>query len=295
MILFFTTTGIYFALFVANKNKKLLIYENGFIYIDDRKLIAKYEDVKEILQQVTTTYFNGIPTPTQYKYTIYLKNKINPLYLTNIFSNIQEAGNYIQNKILQQQLPIALEAYSRGETVRFGSLTVNQKGIIVEKQTLTWEQIKNIRVVKGHVLLEKYRGNLLLNIAAIPNIYVFLNLIYEIMAVTQPQTRTSVKGNDISINLKISQAEATSGVAEKEISFLRWETCDECNGSGLDSQSNNCFVCLGEGQNQVIRKIKVAIEPHSVGGECLTIIGEGNAGRCGGEPGDIYINLEINS
>lgn len=292
---FIIFSGIFIVVFIVNRNKQLLIYENGFIYISNDHLIAKYEDVKEIFQEITTLYVNGIPTPTSYQYKIYIKNKIKPLYLTNIFAGIKQAGDYIQNKILQQQLPIVIDAYSRGEDVKFGSLTVNKNSIIVEKQTLNWEQIKNIRVVEGHVLLQKERGDLLLNIAAIPNIYVFLNLIYEIMAVTQPHTRTPTKGNDIRIHLKISQTEATFGCAEKEISFSRWETCDECNGSGLDNQGNNCFVCLGEGQNQVVRKIKIAIPPHSVAGDRLTITGEGDAGRRGGDVGDLHVHLEINN
>ncbi|MEH1943354.1 MAG: DnaJ C-terminal domain-containing protein [Nostoc sp.] len=44
-----------------------------------------------------------------------------------------------------------------------------------------------------------------------------------------------------------------------------------------------------------MRKITIAIEPHSVAGDRLTIIGEGNTGRHNGAPGDLYINLEINS
>ncbi|WP_264082479.1 DnaJ C-terminal domain-containing protein [Nostoc sp. CENA543] len=44
-----------------------------------------------------------------------------------------------------------------------------------------------------------------------------------------------------------------------------------------------------------MRKIKIAIPLHSVAGDRLTIAGEGNAGRRGGESGDLYIDLDINS
>lgn len=294
-ILFLIFSAIFIGLFIANKKKQLFTYENGLIYINHAPLIAKYEDIQEIFQEITTFYVNGIPTPTHYKYTIHIKNYIKPLHLTNIFEDIQQAGDFIQNKVLQQQLPIVLNAYHNSEDVKFGDLTVNQNGIIIKTQQLTWEQIKNIRVVEGQVLLEKQRGNLLLNMAAIPNIYVFLSLIYEITAVTQPQTITPTKGNDIHIHLKISQSEATSGCTEKEISFSLWETCDECNGSGLDNRGYDCVVCVGQGQNQVVKKIQVAIPPHSVAGDRLKIIGEGDAGRRGGNSGDLYIHLEIDS
>ncbi|MCF4969486.1 DUF6585 family protein [Nostoc sp. CMAA1605] len=291
---FLISTAIYFAVFLANKNKELFVYENGFIYVNkDNYIITKYEDVKEIFQQIITTSVNGISTSTQYKYTIHLKNHVKPISLTNIFQDIGQAGEYIQNKILHHQLPVVLSAYQRGENVKFKDITVNQNGLIIEKKSLPWEQIKNIKVVQGQVLILKERGDLLLNIAAIPNIYVFLNLLYEIMAVSKPQTTTPSKGNDIYLNLKISQAEAVSGCLEKEVSFSRWEICDECHGSGLDSRGNQCFVCLGEGQNQVVRKIQITIPPHSVAGDRLTIAGEGNAGRRGGEPGDLYIDLDI--
>lgn len=294
-ILFLIFSAIFITLFIANNKKLLFIYENGFIYINHAPLIVKYEDIKEIFQEITTFYVNGIPTPTHYKYTVHIKNYIKPLLFTNIFEDIKQAGDFIQNKILQQELPRVIDGYRKGENIKFRDLTVNQNGIVIKTQQLAWEQIKNIRVVEGQVLLEKERGNLLLNMATIPNIYVFLNLIYEIMAVTQPQTITPTKGNDIRIHLKISQAEATSGCIEKEISFSRWETCDECNGSGLDNRGYDCVVCVGEGQNQVVKKIQVAIPPHSVAGDRLTIIGEGDAGSRGGNSGDLYIHLEIDS
>ncbi|GAA6619978.1 hypothetical protein NUACC26_057940 [Scytonema sp. NUACC26] len=91
-------------------------------------------------------------------------------------------------------------------------------------------------------------------------------------------------------DLKLTSHEALHG-CEKEISISSWETCDECHGSGRDNRDDMCIVCVGEGRNQVVKKLKVVIPANVASGDILKIAGAGDAGGQGGDTGDLYIHL----
>lgn len=137
-------------------------------------------------------------------------------------------------------------------------------------------------------------------------------------------------GADISYRMSISLEEAASGV-EKTIEVPRSETCSACGGSGakpgtepetcpkchgrgqlLYSQgflsvsrpcdrcegrgktiSDPCKECRGSGRVRTTRKIKVNVPAGAETGLRLRMTNEGELGRHGGPPGDLYIMIEV--
>lgn len=60
------------------------------------------------------------------------------------------------------------------------------------------------------------------------------------------------RGSDLSISLKIKFKEAVFGT-EKEVSYLKKDRCEICNGSGSkDGKVNSCNICGGSGR---VRKV----------------------------------------
>lgn len=56
-----------------------------------------------------------------------------------------------------------------------------------------------------------------------------------------------VKGSNVQINLEITIEEAFNGI-EKKIKYPRYETCDECHGTGSkDGKDSKCPHCHGKG------------------------------------------------
>jgi len=69
-------------------------------------------------------------------------------------------------------------------------------------------------------------------------------------------------------------------------------TCSRCGGM-REFISEPCPECHGDGQIREKKKLRVKIPPGVDSGTHLVMAGEGNAGRFGGPPGDLYIILQV--
>jgi molecular chaperone DnaJ len=69
-------------------------------------------------------------------------------------------------------------------------------------------------------------------------------------------------------------------------------TCPRCQGL-REFIAEACPSCQGEGQVREKKKLKVKIPPGVDQGTHLVMAGEGNAGRFGGPPGDLYVILNV--
>ena len=74
--------------------------------------------------------------------------------------------------------------------------------------------------------------------------------------------------------------------------FQLQQTCPRCRGTGQIIK-NPCDTCLGQGRVRRSRKLSVKI-PAGVGtGDRIRLAGEGEAGRNGGPPGDLYVEISV--
>lgn len=137
-------------------------------------------------------------------------------------------------------------------------------------------------------------------------------------------------GRDLKYDLEIDFEEAVFG-AEKEVSFNRRVSCDDCSGTGVASGSspetcsdcgglgqirfqqgfftlsrtcsrcqgrgsiikNPCKNCKGSGLKSKKVKIKVSIPGGIDNGQRLKVRGEGEAGTNGGPAGDLYVVMSV--
>lgn len=136
------------------------------------------------------------------------------------------------------------------------------------------------------------------------------------------------QGNDLRYDLEIDFEEAVFG-ARKRLDVRKMEACDRCSGSGAEPGSTKrtcpqcggtgqttvsqgffsvrepchacrgvgeiterpCSGCRGEGQVQRRKSIEITIPPGVDTGARLRVAGEGEPGRRGGPPGDLYVVL----
>ena len=74
--------------------------------------------------------------------------------------------------------------------------------------------------------------------------------------------------------------------------FMVEQTCGNCGGSGQQIK-DPCGTCHGKGRIQKQRNLQVSI-PHGVEtGSKIRLAGEGEAGLCGGDAGDLYIFVYV--
>ncbi len=74
--------------------------------------------------------------------------------------------------------------------------------------------------------------------------------------------------------------------------FTLQQTCPHCRGSGRIVR-NPCDSCLGQGRVRKHKKLAVKIPPGVDTGDRVRLAGEGEAGRNGGPPGDLYVEVHV--
>jgi molecular chaperone DnaJ len=74
--------------------------------------------------------------------------------------------------------------------------------------------------------------------------------------------------------------------------FQLQQTCPRCRGSGTIVK-NPCDTCLGQGRVRRSRQLSVKIPPGVDTGDRIRLAGEGEAGRNGGPPGDLYVEVHV--
>jgi len=77
-------------------------------------------------------------------------------------------------------------------------------------------------------------------------------------------------------------------------SFAQVSVCPACNGTG-EVIEQKCEACGGVGRKQETKKLKITIPPGVDNGTRLRVSGEGDAGARGGNPGDLYVYLFVES
>src|ERR1700684_596528 len=92
-----------------------------------------------------------------------------------------------------------------------------------------------------------------------------------------------------------SGAARCSGSGQVRVSqgfFTLQQTCPHCRGTGRIVR-NPCDTCLGQGRIRRGKKLSVKIPPGVDTGDRVRLSGEGEAGRNGGPPGDLYVEVHV--
>src|SRR5581483_4933856 len=74
--------------------------------------------------------------------------------------------------------------------------------------------------------------------------------------------------------------------------FQLQQTCPRCRGSGTVVK-NPCDTCLGQGRVRRTKKLSVKVPAGVDTGDRIRLAGEGEAGRNGGPPGDLYVEMSV--
>jgi molecular chaperone DnaJ len=92
-----------------------------------------------------------------------------------------------------------------------------------------------------------------------------------------------------------AKCETCGGLGQVRISqgfFQLQQPCPRCHGSGTIIR-NPCDTCLGQGRVRRTKKLSVKVPAGVDVGDRIRLSGEGEAGRNGGPPGDLYVEVQV--
>ena len=173
----------------TEKNQRVIVYREGLLFeVGEQREAFAWSEIESVWQEITTTYVNGVNAGTTHSYKLRLR-KGRERKVDNAIKDIQHLGNIIQKEVTEHLLPQAIKAFNAGETVRFGNLEVSRNGLGNGKTVLSWNEIKQVRIESGQLMINK-SGKWLpwssTEISKISNVFVLCRLIEEIL---HPTTR----------------------------------------------------------------------------------------------------------
>jgi hypothetical protein len=172
--------------FFSNLGRRVLVFPAGLVASAGGKTdVIRWEQIAGVWQSVTKQYVNGVPTGTQRIYTIQTATG-RRLKFTNAYGKVANLGETIQNETFKRMMPAAVAAYNAGGVVAFGPLSVSPQGLSNSKETLPWSQIKGVQISRGYISVNKQGKWLAWSsqpVAKIPNVFVFLTLVDNIIGV----------------------------------------------------------------------------------------------------------------
>jgi molecular chaperone DnaJ len=156
------------------------------------------------------------------------------------------------------------------------------------------------------------------------------SLFSDFFGAGRPRRAAPQRGDDLRYDMEIDFLEAIRGM-ETAVRVPRTESCGECSGSGAATPEDiagcatcggvgqvrytqgffsvsrtcpscrgqgrqitrACSACQGSGTLRTERKLSVRIPPGVDEGSRLRLVGEGEGGRRGGPPGDLYVVLHV--
>jgi hypothetical protein len=169
-----------------NLRLRVGVFTDGLLYCKGQRVeMLRWDEIKSVLQCIVKQFVNGVYTGTLYRYTLEHEDG-SRLVLTTRIQHIETLGAAIQQEITRRKLPAAVQGYDLGQPVKFGKLVVENEGMRYNDAFLPWEDIDEVKVDKGVVMVRK-KGKWLnwknVSVALIPNFFVFLALVDRVVGI----------------------------------------------------------------------------------------------------------------
>ncbi|QWF84133.1 DUF6585 family protein [Amycolatopsis sp. CA-230715] len=169
----------------ANKDRvRLDLYEHGMTFIDHRGKLSVFRwDSMEVKQSILKQKADfGIVSETSFSYRIMGDDGTSATVSGSHDgdTDVDSWGSAIQHAVTNAQLPGALARFRRGETLRFGALSISWDSLAVKDKVTPCAHIETAYMANGNLHIRERgsrRGKLLTQINQVPNFYVFYALL----------------------------------------------------------------------------------------------------------------------
>jgi hypothetical protein len=159
------------------RSLRFFVFPWGVGWIDgEEEISARWDEVTHLWQAVTRHSTNGVPTHTDYRYTLQLANGRSRAFSGALKARaakqseatrlshtpggttpvtIEQLGRLLTTGVIQTQLPKAIARFNAGQPVSFGPLAMSPAGIAIGDRSLPWSEVEGVRTVQGIVSVKK--------------------------------------------------------------------------------------------------------------------------------------------
>lgn len=141
------------------RNDRLFLYEYGLVLTQKAQTYAaRWDDIESLGESAVQFVVNGLPSRVQNSFTV-TKFNGESFTIQATLKGVEEIGERLTGEVFSRRLPIILEQFNRGETVKFGRFSINQTEVFSEKRgRLPLAEIKEMVVFQGNIqILKKIR------------------------------------------------------------------------------------------------------------------------------------------
>lgn len=174
------SAAYYLIKLILHHNLRVVVFPGGLAYMRlNRTKILRWEDASILWEQIKEHHLNFIPLYSDFRYTIETRQG-EKLILDHTIKGIEDLGLTLKKRIGEILIPRTVESLKAGQTVQFGDLSLNNKGLTFKDQSLSWNELKDIQVVEGQIQIHSTRKRWFpwasLKYAVIPNAFIFIHL-----------------------------------------------------------------------------------------------------------------------
>lgn len=163
---------------LGSSNLRVYLFSNGFIAARGKQSeVFRWDQIQAIWEKVTSNRSGNVFT-----YTVQ-RNDGKTSKMGSQLVKVRDLGVQIMREVTRLQLPQAKAAYNGGQTLSFGKINVNSQGVNNGKELVPWNQIGNMTVAKGNILIGKDGRQLkwsTVKAADVPNLPVLLALVNQV-------------------------------------------------------------------------------------------------------------------
>ncbi len=153
----------------------------GLVYMAHNEPLfsIRWEDIKDIYQDVQVTRYVGIPIRTYRDYSIYANRRTHKM--GGIIAKPDQAWHFIQMEVMKRQLPPMLKKIDNGETISFAKFRLDRAGISSSGgKQIGWNNIRDVTAFNGVIYIypkdQKWGNWDFVLVKEMPNTLTFLEL-----------------------------------------------------------------------------------------------------------------------
>lgn len=168
---------------VRNRGLRVLVFPEGIVRVQRERASAFFwDEVVTVWQRKTVGTWAKV-SKGSLTFTVQRANG-DDFEFDDYLPDVKRLGAIIQGETLKLLLPAALDRFQKGEAVVFDKLRVSREGLTADKETVPWDQIKDVEIDEEKLLIHK-EGKWLawysVPVAEVPNVHVFQTLVNQVL------------------------------------------------------------------------------------------------------------------